>query len=224
MSGDGPRRGYASPPCFAHELAPEAPAIVDPATARDVKGWRRAERERLIAGRLATPAADRAEAARRIAATLDRMVRPEPGIAIALYWPFRGEPDLRRWMRAAVEAGARLALPVVVAKARPLVFREWVPGCRMTRGVWNIPTPAEGAEIAPDVVIAPLVGFDPGCYRLGYGGGFYDRTLAAMPVRPMVIGVGLETAALPTIHPQPHDVPMDAIVTGPEAKFRPETR
>jgi len=224
VSGDRPRRGYASPPCFAHELTPEAPAIVDPATARDVKGWRRAERERLIAGRLATPAADRAEAARRIAATLDRMVRPEPGIAIALYWPFRGEPDLRRWMRAAVEAGARLALPVVVAKARPLVFREWVPGCRMARGVWNIPTPAEGAEIAPDVVIAPLVGFDPGCYRLGYGGGFYDRTLAAMPVRPMVIGVGFETAALPTIHPQPHDVPMDAIVTGPEAKFRPETR
>ncbi len=224
MSGDGTPRSYAA----AHDLrrASAAEAKGDATAglpAEDLARWRREMRERLIAARLATPTAERARAARRIAVTLDRMVRPEPGLAIGLYWPFRGEPDLRDWMRAAVATGARVALPVVVARDRPLVFRQWRPGCKMTRGVWGIPAPSEGPEIAPDVVIAPLVGFDPGCYRLGYGGGFYDRTLASMSVRPMAIGVGFEDAALPTIHPQPHDIPMDAIVTGPEARFRPET-
>ena len=117
-------------------------------------------------------------------------------------------------MRCAHESGARIALPVVVAKAQPLIFREWSPGCRMERGVWNIPIPAEDNRIQPNVVISPLVGYDPSCFRLGYGGGFFDRTLATMTKRPQVIGVGLPTAALPTIFPQPFDIPMDLIVTG----------
>jgi 5,10-methenyltetrahydrofolate synthetase len=102
---------------------------------------------------------------------------------------------------------------VVVEKGQPLVFRVWAPGDPLERGVWNIPVPAAGPAITPDVVIAPVVGFDPDCYRLGYGGGYFDRTLAALPSRPMVIGVGHSTARLATIHPQPHDIPMQAIVT-----------
>ncbi len=224
MSGDETPQRRAAAPGSRRAIGPAAKRDPTPdLTAGELALWRRETRERLIASRLATPPADRYEAARRIAVTLDRMVRPEPGLAIGLYWPFRGEPDLRDWMRTAEAAGARVALPVVVARGRPLVFRQWRPGCDMARGVWGIPTPAEGPEIAPDVVIAPLVGFDASCYRLGYGGGFYDRTLAALEVRPMAIGVGFEAAALPTIHPQPHDIPMDAIVTGPEARFRAET-
>jgi 5-formyltetrahydrofolate cyclo-ligase len=71
----------------------------------------------------------------------------------------------------------------------------------------------EGDAVLPDVLLAPLVGFDAGGYRLGYGGGYYDRTLAALPERPLVVGVGFETSGMETIHPQPHDIPMDLIVT-----------
>ncbi len=83
----------------------------------------------------------------------------------------------------------------------------------MTRGVWNIPIPAEGEPLFPDILLAPLVGFDAVGFRLGYGGGFYDRTIAAMPSKPQTIGVGFELSRLDTIHPQPHDMRMDVIVT-----------
>jgi 5,10-methenyltetrahydrofolate synthetase len=109
--------------------------------------------------------------------------------------------------------GGRCALPMVVKRNQPLAFRLWEPGTRLERGVWNIPFPADGAEVAPDVVIAPVVGFDSACYRLGYGGGFFDRTLAALPAKPRTIGVGYTCAAIATIYPQAHDIPMDAIVT-----------
>jgi 5,10-methenyltetrahydrofolate synthetase len=206
----------ASPPCFAHELVLGAAGFeaVDAETARDVARWRRAERARLIAARLAVGpearAAHAAELARELDALIDLGARP----VVSLYWPFRGEPDLRPWMARAHAAGARIALPVVVAKGQPLVFREWRPGAAMARGVWNIPVPAEGPELIPQITIAPLVGTDPGCYRLGYGGGFYDRTLAALAPRPLAIGVALPLVELPTIFPQPHDIPMDIIVTG----------
>jgi 5,10-methenyltetrahydrofolate synthetase len=132
---------------------------------------------------------------------------------VSAYWPFRGEPDLRDLMATISADGGRCALPVVVERHRPLVFRQWSPGQPLQRGVWNIPVPADGAEVIPDVVIAPVVGFDPRCYRLGYGGGFFDRTLAALPARPRVLGVGYSAAAIPTIYPQPHDIAMDLIVT-----------
>ena len=83
----------------------------------------------------------------------------------------------------------------------------------MVRGVWNIPVPADGIQVVPDIVIAPVVGFDPEGYRLGYGGGYYDRTLAAWSRKPRVIGVGDSGAAIATIYPLLHDIPMDAIVT-----------
>ena len=207
---------YASSPCFAHELefTEEGYQVVDPEQARDVARWRKAERERLIALRLEVPAEERKRIADEVAAELDALVEPRPGLIVSVYWPFRGELDLRGWMRAATERGHRIALPIVRAKGQPLYFREWHPDCPMERGVWNIPVPAETAELTPDVVIAPLIGFDGGCYRLGYGGGFYDRTLAALSPRPRVIGVGLPQARIPTIYPQPHDIPMDVIVTG----------
>jgi 5,10-methenyltetrahydrofolate synthetase len=185
-----------------------------PADAAAVYSWRKIERERLIGARLAVPADERRRVAGEIAGELDSLIEPRPGLTVSLYWPFRGELDLRDWMRAAHKRGARIALPVVEAKARPLIFREWTPEGRMERGVWNILCPADGAVLTPDVAIAPLVGYDPECYRLGYGGGFFDRTLAALTPRPMAIGVGHPLTAIRTIHPQGHDIPMDAIVTG----------
>jgi 5-formyltetrahydrofolate cyclo-ligase len=100
-----------------------------------------------------------------------------------------------------------------VEKNAPLIFRRWRAGEPLARGVWNILVPADGPELAPDVVIAPLVGYDRQGYRLGYGGGFFDRTLAALPKKPRAIGVGYSQAAMTTIYPLAHDVPMDVIVT-----------
>ncbi len=179
----------------------------------DVARWRKAERERLIAARLAISADVRAAMSAQIAERLDEIVGAVSGRIVSLYWPFRGEPDLRPWMASLVARGSTPALPVVVEKARPLVFRAYRPGDRLEKGVWNIPVPAEGDPVIPDVVIAPLVGVDVQNYRLGYGGGFFDRTLASLPIKPLVIGVGYDMQRIPSIHPQPHDIPMDRIVT-----------
>lgn len=132
---------------------------------------------------------------------------------IGFYWPFKGEYDPWAPARSLLEQGVRLALPVVFEKARPLIFREWWPGIRMMAGVWDIPVPADGDAVLPDTLLVPLLGFDEGRYRLGYGGGYYARTLAAMPKRQFAIGLGFEVSRLATIHPQPHDIPMDLFIT-----------
>ena len=83
--------------------------------------------------------------------------------------------------------------------------------------MWNIPIPAQGPEVIPDIVIAPVVGFDRSCYRLGYGGGFFDRTLAAIGARARAIGVGYALQEIPTIYPQRYDIPMRFVLTEQEA-------
>lgn len=202
---------YASPPCFMHELDPEfQPSLSD---WTDVRRWRKAERQRLIGSRLAVSADTRAAMSQRIAEGLDAMIGDIAGRVVSLYWPFRGEPDLRPWMETVNARGGRTALPVVVEKDRPLVFRAYTHGDRLEKGVWNIPIPADGNPVLPDIVISPIVGIDPEQFRLGYGGGFFDRTLAAMPFKPLVIGVGYELQRIVTIYPQPHDIPMDRVVT-----------
>jgi len=206
---------FSSPPCFMHEIDPAYGGLLpDRTQARDVARWRKAERERLIAARLAMPASDREEASRLIGNQLDTLIPDAPSPVISLYWPFRGEPDLRKWMTQACAKGWRVALPVVIAKAQPLEFREWTPEVPMERGIWNIPIPANGEIVDPTVVIAPLVGFDSAGYRLGYGGGFFDRTLATLTTKPLIIGVGYSLGAMPTIYPQWHDIPMDWVITG----------
>ena len=207
---------YASPACFLHEVDSDqfglAPAAVS--VQRDnIMRWRKNERERLIAQRLAISNDERVGRARHIAAHLDILLPDLVGISVSLYWPFRGEPDLRGWAAAIRARGANCALPVVVEKNAPLIFRLWRFGEPLAPGVWNIPIPANGAELVPDVVIAPVVGFDQQGYRLGYGGGFYDRTLAALTKKPRVVGVGYSQAAIATIYPLLHDIPMDVIVT-----------
>ncbi|WP_454013440.1 5-formyltetrahydrofolate cyclo-ligase [Aquamicrobium terrae] len=182
-----------------------------------MRQWRKAERERLIAARLALPADTRAALSTKLAERLDDEIGDVRGRMVSLYWPFRGEPDLRPWLASINRRGGRTALPLVVEKGKPLVFRAYAPGDRLEKGVWNIPIPAEGEAVLPDIVISPVVGVDPRNYRLGYGGGFYDRTLAAMASKPLVIGIGYELQRIATIHPQPHDIPMDRVVTVSEA-------
>lgn len=211
--------GGASP-CLLHELDAQGAVVRDPRQERDVIHWRKAERERLIGARLALSADHRAEQTSAIARDLNQLILPGPGTVISVYWPIKAEPDLRPWMQTMSARGVRVALPVALALGQPLVFREWQPNARMARGLWKIPYPAEGADVVPSVVIAPLVGFDKQCFRLGYGGGFFDRTLAGFEAAPLVIGVGYASALIATIFPQPHDIPMDWIVTGAAPAMR----
>jgi 5,10-methenyltetrahydrofolate synthetase len=175
--------------------------------------WRRLERLRLIQARMTLTAEERIAASAALCDRLQSLLGSLSGHCLSAYWPLRGEPDLRALLRSLHARGVRCALPVVVEKGEPLAFREWTPGCVMARGIWDIPYPADGAFVTPDIALAPVVGFDRQCYRLGYGGGYFDRTLAALRPRPRVIGVGYEAAALATIHPLPHDIPMECIVT-----------
>lgn len=184
-----------------------------------VKAWRRGERARLIALRQALPADERRRAGERIAAGLRDLIAGRAGV-LGVYWPFRAEFDPRPLIDWALAEGRRVALPVVVDKKGPLEYRAWRPGEKLVDGVWNIPVPEKREIVTPAVVLAPLVGFDAACYRLGYGGGYFDRTLAALSPRAWAIGVGFAAQELPSIHPQPFDVPMDAIVTEVEVRRR----
>jgi 5-formyltetrahydrofolate cyclo-ligase len=177
-----------------------------------VKRWRRGERERLLAWRQAAPPADRRRWSERIEADLRAAIGDRPG-ALGVYWPFRAEFDPRGLVDWAVGAGRVVALPVVINKTGPLEYRAWRPGEALVDGVWNIPVPEERDIVVPAIVLAPLVGFDRAGYRLGYGGGYFDRTLAALQPRPVAIGVGFAAQEIATIYPQPFDVPMDLIVT-----------
>lgn len=183
--------------------------------------WRKSERLRLIDERLKLSAGQRRLHAEAIARHLSIALGDAHGRTVGVYWPFRGEPSLRPWMEQINAGGARCALPIVVERHAPLVFRSWWPGATMARGIWNIPVPADGIAVRPDIVVSPVVGFDATCYRLGYGGGFYDRTLQAMARKPLVIGVGFAMSSVPTIHPLPHDIPMDLIITESGCTPRP---
>jgi 5-formyltetrahydrofolate cyclo-ligase len=218
---------YSSPPCFMHELDQSFLGLngetnfasgVPPVQSSTphwqlIKQWRKETRGALIDARVRISAQDRAVWSTRINHSLEAALVPTSGKLIGFYWPFKGEFDARPVLTALRDRGIRLALPVVVEKAQPLQFREWWPGIPMSRGVWNIPIPAEGETVIPDVLIAPLVGFDSSGFRLGYGGGFYDRTIAHCQVKPLIIGIGFELGRLPTIYPQAHDIAMDLIVT-----------
>jgi 5-formyltetrahydrofolate cyclo-ligase len=189
-------------------------------TPEEVRLWRKAERQRLLALRTGAPAADRRRWGAAIEAALWELLQQQPVARLGVYWPFQAEYDPRPLIDRLVAAGIGVALPAVVDKKGPLEYRAWRPGEALVDGVWNIPIPERRDIVVPEAVLAPLVGFDRACYRLGYGGGYFDRTLAALRPRPRAIGVGFEFSAIETIHPQPFDVPMDILVTEAEVRRR----
>jgi 5-formyltetrahydrofolate cyclo-ligase len=178
---------------------------------QELKSWRKDLRARLIEARMAVPLEARIEAAAAIGDRLAHLVKP--GGVFSFYWPMRGELDFRPLAARLHAQGVTLALPVVAEKQHPMLFRPWAPKAPMRRGIWNIPEPATEDTVVPDITLAPVVGFSEDGYRLGYGGGYFDRTLAVLAPRPRAIGVGLDIQRIATIRPMPHDIRLDAIMT-----------
>ena len=185
----------------------------------ELKAWRRGERQRLLTLRTRAPAAERRLWGQRIEARLRSLLDKRTNFILGVYWPFQAEFDPRPLIDWLVATGSAVALPAVVDKKGPLEYRAWRPGEELVDGVWGIPAPKAREIVLPQVVLAPLVGFDRRSYRLGYGGGYFDRTLAALSPRPLAIGVGFEMARIETIYPQAFDIPMDIVVTETEIRY-----
>jgi len=185
----------------------------------ELKAWRRGERQRLLTLRTRAPAAERRLWGQRIEARLRSLLDKRTNFILGVYWPFQAEFDPRPLIDWLVATGSAVALPAVTDKKGPLEYRAWRPGEELVDGVWGIPAPKAREIVLPQVVLAPLVGFDRRSYRLGYGGGYFDRTLAALSPRPLAIGVGFEMARIETIYPQAFDIPMDIVVTEAEIRY-----
>jgi 5-formyltetrahydrofolate cyclo-ligase len=175
-------------------------------------------RKAALARRDALPAAERTAAADAIAGRAFP-IAVAPGAIVSGYMPMKSELDPRPLMRKLANAGARLALPVVIGRDLPLVMRAYAFGDALAKGVWDIRVPPpEAGEVAPDIVLAPLLAFDRGGNRLGYGAGYYDMTIAALRVKKPVVAVGVAFAAqeVDAVPTSPRDVRLDLVLTEQE--------
>lgn len=189
----------------------------------EIREWRQRTRKQLIDWRVQLAAEEREKRAQLARERLTASVDFQAYRVLGIYWPIRGEIDVRELAAKHIATGGLAALPVVVREGAPVEFWRWTPDMTMKRGIWNIPIPVQREVLQPDILIAPLVGFDEAGYRLGYGGGYYDRTIAAAPSRPYCVGLGFADTGLQTIYPQPHDMPMDVIVTEQFIRSRPRS-
>ncbi|TDQ61672.1 5,10-methenyltetrahydrofolate synthetase [Maritalea mobilis] len=202
----------ASNSCMAHQLVDGH--VIDPQTARDVGHFRKALRQELYAKRKAVPLVQRQNTSAALAEMLNTHIGDPRDKIIAAYWPIRGEPDLRNWMAEMHVKGAILALPTMPAKHQPLEFHRWTPESEMKMGHFHIPIPQVADPLDPDLVIVPLLGVDQDQYRLGNGGGYYDRTLARRP-NAQTIGIGAQFCQIKTIFPQAWDIRLNTILLAP---------
>lgn len=179
----------------------------------ELAATRKQLRERALVARSAISDVLRAQLTAAIESRLAPLLAQLEPRMLGFCWPYRNEPDLRafimQWLAA--DPQRRAALPVVLDKAAPMVFREWRPETPLGADRHGIPIPAEGPAVVPDVVLIPLNAFDAAGFRLGYGGGYFDRTLALLD--SIAVGVGFESGRVASTLPQPHDRPMAWIVT-----------
>lgn len=201
---------------------------------------KKALRQRLVQERLHL--ADRLARIARLQQVMRMWLMDRSDAVVGAYWPIKGEfdplPALYRWQEDAVlgssvraedlerhktqsglnmlvgsEQQRRIGLPVVNKEHKTLIFYSWYPGCPMEADAYDIPKPKDTAIIVPTLLFVPCVGYAPGGYRLGYGGGFYDRTLASLQPKPYIVGLAYSNALVADFEPEPHDVPLDAILT-----------
>ncbi len=176
---------------------------------RDKKTLRRqlqAEREGLI---------DRHQRSMHLQEVLRVWLLARQDSSIGAYWPIKGEfdalPALFRWSEA--DPKRRIGLPVVDKLSKQLSFQVWYPGCEMEADAYDIPKPKGTPVFQPTLLLVPCVGYGPRGVRLGYGGGFYDRTLATLLPRPFTVGLAYSQGFLPWLQAEPHDVPLDTVLT-----------
>lgn len=172
---------------------------------------RKLQRERLLAARAAL--ADRAGCEQALCRHVAQWLAQADARAVAFFWPIRGEPDLRGvvadWLEAANHRVA--ALPVTAGDI--LEFHAWTRDAPMQAGRFGIPVPARGRPVQPDALLVPCVAVDATRARLGYGGGFYDRTMAQLVPWPLAVGVTFDCGRVESIAPRPHDLRLDAVIT-----------
>ena len=179
-------------------------------------GRRQALRRQGIERRMALPPATHAALSTRVCALIQQHFPELAGLHVAFCWPYKNEPDLRPLMQswlAEGNPGYAALLPVVIDADRALAFRAWTPTSPMHTDRYGIPTPSSGEFLTPDALLIPVNVFDARGYRIGYGGGYFDRTLASLQSTTLTIGVGFELARVDSIEPEEHDVPLAAIVT-----------
>ena len=222
---DEDRETFSSPACSMHEFAddlvpPSAglPSLANApgANAPDwptVKAWRAQTRTTLLARRAALELKDRQQRGARAKERLCAEIDLEPYRVLGIYWPIRAEIDVRDIAIRHIEAGGIAALPVIVHKNAPVEFWPWEPGTSMRRGFWNIPVPAQGTAVRPDALIIPLVGFDAACFRLGYGGGYYDRLLPLLRTDAQRIAGAFDVQIVERVPAAPHDLMVRAVIT-----------
>lgn len=169
-------------------------------------------RER-VAAREALPAAMHAKKTLALLEHLRNFLLQRAPATLGFYWPIRAEPDCRPLVVELLQQGWRACLPVIVDRTTAMTFHEWTPDSHMVAGEHGIPTVADGGELMPEVLLIPVNAFDVDGYRLGYGGGYFDRTLATLRPRPFALGVGFELARIASIAPHAQDHRLDAVVT-----------
>jgi 5-formyltetrahydrofolate cyclo-ligase len=172
-------------------------------------------RAQALAKRDALAAEMRAQAAEQIAARVFP-IAVRPGMIVSGFMPMKSEINPLPLMRRLAAAGARLALPVVAGRGRPLILRAWSFGEPLARGVWGIQQPGEDApEVAPDILIVPLLAFDRAGHRIGYGAGYYDMTITALRARKPVtaIGIGFAAQEIERVPATPRDAALDLVLT-----------
>jgi len=177
---------------------------------------RDALREKLIRDRQALP--DRLERAVQLQQVLRSWLVSRKESSIGAYWPIKGEfdplPALFRWSEGGPDGSPRrIGLPVTDRDTGSLNFHVWFPGCPMELDAHDIPKPKDTDTFQPGILVLPCVGYGPGGVRLGYGGGFYDETIAALSPRPVTVGVGYAHGFLPMLRARPDDTPLDVMIT-----------
>lgn len=175
--------------------------------------WRKELRNRLLKERCAVDTATHSAWSNAIERSLEVGFSGLKGLKIGICWPYLAEFDARPFATRLIEYGSTLALPVVVKPKSPLEFHHWHPGMEMVTGVYDLPIPAQSNLVIPEALLIPVVAIGGQGDRLGYGGGFYDRTLAALPKKPVCIALAFEISRVLSTEPQQHDILMDFVVT-----------
>lgn len=177
----------------------------------------------LLNERKAISVAERARQSRLLCEQLQQWLthsrKESTPLTIAAFWPLAEEPDITPVLHQLIALNQVVVLPVVATRHAPLEFHRWIPDAPMTAGNFGVMEPARTQALQPDILFVPTLGYTSRGDRLGYGGGYYDRTLAAMHqlgAHPLTIGIawseGLLTHQYPDYLPQGHDMPLNAVL------------